>query len=167
MKYIPSPIPIKYDYMYSATSNRSGRKGSRINYTVTIDERHAEGGHQPPSAKEVEDALAKLKGLQGMKELPTDERAHSFLLSGAKDTDLRAELFRLAVQRGWTLLELRRESQSLDAVFKDLTRRDEKLDRGDDWSGAYDGAEDEDEDEDDEDGEEQSAGPDDAAEGKN
>lgn len=25
MKYIPSPIPIRYDYMYSATSNRSGR----------------------------------------------------------------------------------------------------------------------------------------------
>lgn len=25
MKYIPSPIPIRYDYMYSATCNRSGR----------------------------------------------------------------------------------------------------------------------------------------------
>ncbi len=25
MKYIPSPIPVKFDYMYSATSNKSGR----------------------------------------------------------------------------------------------------------------------------------------------
>lgn len=25
MKYVPSPIPIKYDYMYSATANKSGR----------------------------------------------------------------------------------------------------------------------------------------------
>jgi hypothetical protein len=25
MKYIPSPTPIKYDFMYSATSNKSGR----------------------------------------------------------------------------------------------------------------------------------------------
>ncbi len=25
MKYIPSPIPIRYNYMYSATSNKSGR----------------------------------------------------------------------------------------------------------------------------------------------
>ena len=25
MKYIPSPIPLKYDYLYSATSNKSGR----------------------------------------------------------------------------------------------------------------------------------------------
>ncbi|MBS1952256.1 MAG: hypothetical protein OJF59_002883 [Cytophagales bacterium] len=25
MKYIPSPIPIKYDFLYSATANKSGR----------------------------------------------------------------------------------------------------------------------------------------------
>lgn len=25
MKYIPSPIPIKYDFVYSATANKSGR----------------------------------------------------------------------------------------------------------------------------------------------
>jgi hypothetical protein len=25
MKYIPSPIPIRFDYMYSATANKSGR----------------------------------------------------------------------------------------------------------------------------------------------
>ena len=25
MKYIPSPIPIRFDHMYSATSNKSGR----------------------------------------------------------------------------------------------------------------------------------------------
>jgi hypothetical protein len=25
MKYIPSPIPIRYEFMYSATANKSGR----------------------------------------------------------------------------------------------------------------------------------------------
>jgi hypothetical protein len=25
MKYIPTPIPIKYDYVFSATANKSGR----------------------------------------------------------------------------------------------------------------------------------------------
>jgi hypothetical protein len=25
MKFIPSPIPIRFDYVYSATSNKSGR----------------------------------------------------------------------------------------------------------------------------------------------
>jgi hypothetical protein len=32
------------------------------------------------------------------------------------------------------LLELRRDAQSLDRVFRDLTRGDEKLDRGAGWS---------------------------------
>jgi hypothetical protein len=51
-------------------------------------------------------------------------------VSGPQDSDLRAEIFRLVVAKGWTLLELRREAQSLDAVFRDLTRREERLDRG-------------------------------------
>lgn len=25
MKYVPSPIPVKFDYLYTATSNKSGR----------------------------------------------------------------------------------------------------------------------------------------------
>ena len=25
MRYVPSPIPIRYDFMYTATSNKSGR----------------------------------------------------------------------------------------------------------------------------------------------
>jgi hypothetical protein len=25
MRYVPSPIPIKYDFVYSATANKSGR----------------------------------------------------------------------------------------------------------------------------------------------
>jgi hypothetical protein len=49
------------------------------------------------------------------------------------------------VAKSWTLLELRRDAQSLDVVFRDLTRGDEKLDRGADWEDG------EDEDEDDED----------------
>jgi ABC-2 type transport system ATP-binding protein len=36
------------------------------------------------------------------------------------------------------LLELRRDTQSLDAVFRDLTRGDEKLDRGADWDDGDD-----------------------------
>ncbi len=38
--------------------------------------------------------------------------------------------------KGWTLLELRRDAQSLDVVFRDLTRGDEKLDRGANWTAA-------------------------------
>jgi ABC-2 type transport system ATP-binding protein len=124
-------------------------KTGRVRYVLGVDEKAAEKGSRAPSAREVEEALSKLSGVSAVKELPTDETTHKFELSGAQDGDLRAELFRLVVQKGWTLLELRRESLSLDSVFRDLTKGDEKLDRGADWAKAA-GVDDDEEDEDDE-----------------
>jgi ABC-2 type transport system ATP-binding protein len=97
---------------------------------VAIDEQRAEAGNKAPKAAEAQEALAKIIGAVSIRELPTDEKAHRFELSGAQDGDLRAEIFRLMVAKGWTLLELRRDAQSLDTVFRDLTRSDERLDRG-------------------------------------
>ncbi len=125
-----------------------GKTGT-IRYFVTVDEQGAEAGHTAPKRAELEEALRGLKGGDRIRELPTDEKAHKFELSGPQTSDLRAEIFRMVVQKGWTLLELRRDAQSLDAVFRDLTRGDEKLDRGQDWD------EDEDDDEDDDDGDEE------------
>ncbi|HMA97534.1 MAG TPA: ATP-binding cassette domain-containing protein [Polyangiaceae bacterium] len=101
-----------------------------VRYIVTVDEQNAEAGRSAPKAEELSSALAGLSNARKIKELPTDETAHKFELSGPRDKDLRAEIFRLMVQKGWTLLELRRDAQSLDAVFRDLTRGDERLDRG-------------------------------------
>src|SRR5690606_641093 len=82
-----------------------------------------------------------------------------------KGDDLRREIFQLVVDKHWILLELRREAQSLDAVFRDLTRRDEALDRGDEWDEdddedledeeTSDEAEDEDDDDDEDEQEEE------------
>jgi ABC-2 type transport system ATP-binding protein len=105
-------------------------KTGAVRYIVAIDERAAEAGRRAPTADEVRDALTALRGVRAGRELPTDENAHRFELSGSNDADLRAEIFRLIVSKGWTLLELRRDAQSLDAVFRDLTRSDERLDRG-------------------------------------
>jgi ABC-2 type transport system ATP-binding protein len=105
-------------------------KTGRVRYVITIDEKRAEASNVPPTAVELQEALERMDGATAVKELPTDESAHKFELSGAQDGDLRAELFRLCVAKGWTLLELRREAQTLDAVFRDLTRADERLDRG-------------------------------------
>jgi ABC-2 type transport system ATP-binding protein len=101
-----------------------------VRYVVTVDEQNAEGSHAAPKASELSAALAGLNGATKVKELPTDESAHKFEIAGGKEKDLRAEIFRLMVQKGWTLLELRRDAQSLDAVFRELTRGDERLDRG-------------------------------------
>lgn len=131
-------------------------KTGRVRYVVTLDEKNAEAGKRAPSIAEVLSALNGLSNAKGARELPTEENAHKVELIGPQDSDLRAEIFRLIVQRGWTLLELRRDSQSLDAVFRDLTRGDEKLDRGEAWAAAHgvaagdDADEEEDEEEDDE-----------------
>jgi ABC-2 type transport system ATP-binding protein len=117
----------------------------RVRYVVAIDEQHAEAGNKPPKALQVQEALERLSGIKSVRELPTDESAHKFELTGAQDSDLRAEIFRLMVAKGWTLLELRRDAQSLDVVFRDLTRGDEKLDRGAGWNAADGDDEDEEE----------------------
>ena len=87
--------------------------------------------------------------------MPSDEAGHKIELLGAQNSDLRAEIFRAVVAAGWTLLELRKDAQSLDAVFRDLTRGDEKLDRGAGWKAGDESEPDEDDElEDDEEEEE-------------
>jgi ABC-2 type transport system ATP-binding protein len=112
-------------------------KTGRVRYVVTIDEKNAEMGKRAPSATEAESAFGAISGIRSARELPTDETAHKIELIGPQDTDLRAEIFRLVVTKGWTLLELRRDAQSLDAVFRDLTKGDERADRGDAWAAAH------------------------------
>jgi ABC-2 type transport system ATP-binding protein len=91
-------------------------------------------GSAAPSKQAARDALAGISGAQRVTESPTEDGLHRFEIVAAKVGDLRPEIFRLAVDKGWTLLELRRDAQSLDSVFRDLTRGDEKLDRGAGWS---------------------------------
>lgn len=114
-------------------------KSGRVRYVVTVDEQRTfEGGADyrkggkkaAPSAEEVQDALSALPGVAHFKELPTDDRAHSFEFSGSPGSDVRHEIFQLCVQKGWYMLELRREARSLEDVFKALTKGDERLDRG-------------------------------------
>lgn len=114
-----------------------GRSGA-VRYTVSVDEKVALGSAKPPSAEAVRDALAALKGAQTVNEKPSDDQAHRFELVGTHDADLRGDIFRLAVDKSWTLLELQRDALSLDSVFRDLTRSDERADRGAGWVESAD-----------------------------
>jgi ABC-2 type transport system ATP-binding protein len=113
-------------------------KGGKVRYIVTIHEQkvfegvgsYRSGARKAPSAQEVQDALAALPGITSVAELPTDESAHRFQLTGPLGSDVRPELFALMVQKGWLLLEMRRDAQSLEDVFKTLTKGDESKDRG-------------------------------------
>jgi len=104
-------------------------RGGRVRYEVVVDEN--EGLHNgAPNAREVLDALTAIEGVTSVKEKPTDESTHAFTIMGTKSTDLRADLFRMMVDKGWLLLEMSRDVQKLEDVFKTLTRGEELLDRG-------------------------------------
>ncbi len=93
-------------------------------------------GVPAPSGEAARDALSAISGALKVTQASGEEGMHRFEIAGAKDGDLRREIFRLAVDRNWTLMELKRDAQSLDSVFRDLTRGDERLDRGEGWEGG-------------------------------
>ena len=71
---------------------------------------------------DAEEALAALPGVQGARR--DASTAGRWLLDGSRDADLREPVFRLAVERGWVLLELVEEKASLEDIFVRLTTRD-------------------------------------------
>ena len=56
-------------------------------------------------------------------------KSTTYELTTERSVDLRPELFRLIVDKGWTLLELHRDTQKLEDVFRDLTIGDERRNR--------------------------------------
>lgn len=129
-------------------------KSDKVRYVVMVHEQKTLDGvdgyrstaKKPPSAQEVQDALASLPKVTTVSELPTDDKAHRFQFMAPLSVDLRPELFKLMVQKGWLMLELRRDAQTLEDVFKTLTKGDERRDRG---RPIIEEEDDEDEDEDD------------------
>jgi len=109
-------------------------KAGSVRYFVGFSS--SSNGALAPSKPAARDALAGLSGAKRVTESPTEEGLHRFEIAGSKEADLRPEIFKLAVAKGWMLLELRRDAQSLDSVFRDLTRVDERLDRGGEWRDA-------------------------------
>jgi ABC-2 type transport system ATP-binding protein len=127
-------------------------RSHKVRYIVGVDEQHlfegvdavtmgalppnprAEGSRssakKAPTAQEVQAALSELPKVGAVTELPTDDKSHRFQLSSASAVDIRPDIFKLMVQKGWMLLELRRDAQSLEDVFKTLTKGDERKDRG-------------------------------------
>jgi ABC-2 type transport system ATP-binding protein len=67
---------------------------------------------------EITEALGALPGVTAV--LPGPE-AGEFRLTASADADPRAEIFRLAVAKGWTLVELAQTKASLEDVFVRLT----------------------------------------------
>ncbi len=141
-------------------------KSGRVRYVLSVQESVGKAAYRgkgaPPKKAEVEEALGKVEGVKKCGELPTDERAHAFELVSEEDVDLRPELFKLMVDKGWVLLELHRDSQTLEDVFRSLTIGDERRNRqlgasAEDAQGDDSDDEDEDDEADDEAGSESGA----------
>jgi ABC-2 type transport system ATP-binding protein len=105
-------------------------RSQKVRYIVGVDEQASLPGKKAPTAQELHAALTELPKVGSVTELPGDDKAHRFQLSSAITADVRRELFQLMVDKGWILLELRRDAQSLEDVFKSLTKGDERKDRG-------------------------------------
>ncbi|WP_394833916.1 ATP-binding cassette domain-containing protein [Pendulispora rubella] len=108
-------------------------KSGKVRYVVSVQESAGKDPYRGtgalPKKAEVEAALAKIRGVGAVTELPTDERAHSFELASEQELDLRPELFRLIVDKGWVILELHRDTQTLEDVFRNLTVGDARRNR--------------------------------------
>ncbi len=131
-------------------------KSGRVRYVVSVQESIGDSPYRGkgalPRQTEVEQALNGLSGVAKVHELPTDDRAHSYELSASGDADLRPEIFRLIADKGWVMLELHRDTQTLEDVFRQLTIGDERRNRQvgpvkDDAPAASDDEDDDDEDE--------------------
>jgi ABC-2 type transport system ATP-binding protein len=95
---------------------RAREKGSR--YRVLVE--------QAGAAQEViRDKLASIAGVARCERGPAEEGAHSFVLDASTAEDLRRTIFRAMVDNRWPLLELVRESVSLEDVFRNLTTKDD------------------------------------------
>lgn len=75
--------------------------------------------------KLAKDGLEAVTGVSTVRAITADDAspsgAHRFVVMAKDATDPRAEIFKMAAQKGLTLIELRREKASLEDVFRTLT----------------------------------------------
>ena len=72
-------------------------------------------------AKNCEAALRNLPGVERARLIEDDAGELSYEVIPRGNDDLRPALFKAAVDKGYTLVELRREGQNLEQVFRELT----------------------------------------------
>jgi ABC-2 type transport system ATP-binding protein len=69
----------------------------------------------PPAA--ARDALRAIPGVRDVRDVLSDDGTAAFAVEAARDRDVRGEIFQLATDRRWPLLELRRVGMTLEEVF--------------------------------------------------
>ena len=83
-----------------------------------------DGDEVAPPPEQVRTLLAELPGVREVAVESSESGTLQLGIVGDGNGDLRRELFKLAVAKGWPLLELDRREVSLEQVFAHLTRAD-------------------------------------------
>lgn len=105
------------------------RAGSgSVRYRLAIDDKEGLGaGNKPPKGhEEIAEAVKGVLPSATVKDLPGDGKSFVLEAMVKGSGDARRELFQMVVQKGWALLELRRETIQLEEVFRQLTTETDK-----------------------------------------
>ena len=107
----------------TAEELRADREGI-ASYVVELarGEDNVAGSEGAESSAAIHGALGALDGVASVKVESANGRTRARLESRPGAEHLGPEIFALARDRGWTLWEMRRESDSLEDVFRELTR---------------------------------------------
>ncbi len=105
----------------SDLANRSGK----ARYVVEIEAKRRTGSGAI-TINEMIDATKALASKLEVHAHPSDAGSLGIQVLAGSEKDIRRELFTLAVDKGWTLLELRKDVVQLEEVFRELTVGDAK-----------------------------------------
>lgn len=99
-----------------------------VRYRLAFDDKEGLGASDkaPKGHDEIADAVKTVLKDAVVKDLPGDGKSFVLEARVKGSGDHRRELFQMAVQKGWALLELRRETLQLEEVFRQLTTDAEK-----------------------------------------
>jgi ABC-2 type transport system ATP-binding protein len=96
-------------------------RSGKVRYVMSFSAKALGDNKAPKDVAEVLEAAKRVTSEATVKALTGDEKEHVVEVLAPGGGDARAEFFRLAVDKGWVLLELRREAMQLEEVFRQLT----------------------------------------------
>jgi ABC-2 type transport system ATP-binding protein len=82
------------------------------------------------------DALRTIPGVLDVRDVLSGDGTAAFAVEAARDRDVRGEIFQLATERRWRLLELRRVGMTLEEVFIRIVAGEEAEPEGEPERGA-------------------------------
>jgi hypothetical protein len=71
--------------------------------------------------KEAAQQVGRIENVDGVHVLSRENGVLRLYVESPREHDVREKIFSTAVQQGWVLLELRRETRTLEDVFREYT----------------------------------------------